>query len=241
MPKHLFTRTLILLACLLPHAVHAQVGQHRCDVAIGLNGGALMNRVSFQPSIKQDYKFGETFGLSLRYTCEKYFAAICAISAEVNYANMGWQELIETSDDTYRRDMRYVQVPILARLGWGRERKGIQFFLQAGPQFGYCFSEKEHRGGEWSEYTLYKRPNHVTQQYGKWVENPFEYGIAGGGGLEFSGRFGHIMLDARYFFALSDFFNNGKKDDFGRSANGPIQLKLSYLIDVKKTKGDHIK
>ena len=232
---------LLFVAFLMPHRLFAQVGEHRSDLALGVNGGLSMNRISFQPTIKQNYKMGETFGLTFRYTCEKYFAAICAITAEVNYANMGWKELIETSEDTYSRDMRYVQVPIFARLGWGRERRGFQFFLQAGPQFGYCFGETEHKSDPWYGDNAYTRPNRVNQQYGKMAENTFEYGIAGGGGIEFSGKFGHIILDARYFFALSDIYHNGKKDDFGRSANGPIQVKLAYLFDLRRTKGDHIK
>ncbi len=232
-----------LLAAALPQAMQAQVGLARHDVAIGVNGGALMNKVSFQPTIKQNWKFGETFGLTVRYTCEKYFSAICAITAEVDYANMGWNELIEVEgiNDTYSRDMKYIQVPIMARMGWGRERKGAQFFLQAGPQLGYCFGEKEHFSEEWHGDQQWYRPNGVIEQYHKSIENKFEYGIAGGAGVEYSGKFGHLMLDARYFFALSDIFKNGKKDDFGRSANGPIFLRLTYLIDVKKTKGDHIK
>lgn len=240
-------RKLPLLVCTIlalwaaPKTAQAQVGDARSDIAIGVNGGALVNKVSFQPTIKQNWKVGETFGLSFRYTCEKYFSAICAITAEVNYANLGWRELIETSEDTYSRDVRYVQMPIFARLGWGRERRGGQFFIQVGPQLGYCLGEKEHRGGEWSDYNLYLRPNHVTQQYDMTVEVPFEYGITGGAGFEFSGKFGHLMLDARYFFALSDMFHNGKKDPFGRSANGPIMVKLSYLFDLKRTKGDNIK
>ena len=233
----------ILLASMLPQTMHAQVGQARSDVAIGVNGGMLLNQVSFQPTIKQNWKMGETFGITLRYTCEKYFSAICAITAEVDYANMGWKELIEVDgiDDTYSRDMRYIQVPIMARLGWGRERRGGQFFLQAGPQLGYCFSETEHFSDRWHGDQSRYRPNGVIQQYNKSIENKFEYGIAGGAGLEWSGKFGHLMLDAHYFFSLSDIFKNGKKDDFGRSANGPILIRLTYLINVKKTKGDHIK
>ena len=234
---------MLLLAAALPQTVGAQVGQARHDLAIGVNGGFLINKMSFQPTIKQNWKGGETFGITFRYTCEKYFAAICAITAEIDYANMGWTELIEVENinDTYRRDMRYIQMPIFARLGWGRERKGGQFFLQAGPQLGYCFSETEHYSEEWHGDQSWYRPNGVIQQYGKSVENKFEYGIAGGAGVEWSGKFGHLMLDARYFFALSDVFKNGKKDDFGRSANGPIMVRLTYLINLKKTKGDHIK
>ena len=172
----------------------------------------------------------------MRYTCEKYFSAFCSIQAEVNYANMGWKEGIETSEDTYSCDMRYIQMPIFARLAWGKERRGLQFFVQAGPQLGYYLSTTEYRGGEWSEYTLNLRPNLVNQQYGKPVENKFEYGIVGGLGLCLNTRIGSFSIDGRYFFALSDIFSNGKQDPFGRSANGAIYIKAGYTYDIIRTK-----
>ena len=45
------------------------------------------------------------------------------------------------------------------------------------------------------------------------------------------------MLEGRYFYGLSDIFNNSKKDPFGRSANGAIYIKAAYLFDVIRTKG----
>lgn len=219
-------------------AAHAQVGQPRTDFAVGVNGGYLINRVSFTPTIKQKWKGGETFGISLRYTCEKYFSAICAVAAEVNYSNLGWHEFIETSDDTYSRDIRYVQIPLFARMGWGRERRGLQFFFQVGPQVGFCLSETEHRSGPWSDATLRLRPNYVTEQYDLEVQNRFEYGLTGGIGVELSTRPGHFLLEGRYYYGLSDMFHNGKKDSFGRSANGAIIVKLSYLFDLVRTKGE---
>lgn len=230
-------RLLLIFLILCAHVrVMAQVGEHRNDLAIGVNGGYLFNRVSFNPTVKQAWKGGETFGITLRYTCEKYFSAFCAIQTEINYANMGWKEVIETSDDTYSRDMRYVQMPIFARLAWGKERRGVQGFFQVGPQLGYFLSQTEHYGGEFSEATLRRRPGGVYQQYGKEVERKFEYGIVGGLGMEVNTGIGHFSLEGRYFFALSDIFNNGKQDPFGRSANGAIYVKVGYAYDVIKTK-----
>lgn len=227
---------LLLLAVLLCAPVHAQVGEHRNDLTIGLNGGYLLNRTSFNPTIKKKYKGGETFGVTVRYTCEKYFAAICAIQAEINYANMGWKEDIdpELSSDTYYRDMRYIQMPIFARLSWGREHKGFLFGFLIGPQLGYCFSETEHYSDPWAGTP---RPNNVTQQYGKAVERRFEYGISGGLSFEIgTKRAGRFMLEGYYFYGLSDIFNNSKKDPFGRSANGAIIVKAAYLYDIIRTK-----
>lgn len=235
--RHACGRAVLLLALLHAAAAAAQVGEHRNDLAIGVGGGYAINRVSFNPTIKQAWKGGATFGITARYTCEKYFSALCSVQAELNYANLGWKEVIETSDDTYSRDIHYLQLPIFARLAWGREQRGAQFFIIVGPQLGYCIGETEHRGGEWTTSTLSKRPNRVTQQYDLSVQRKFEYGITGGAGIEIVTRHaGRFLLDGRYFFGLSDMFNNSKKDPFGRSANGAIYIKATYLFDVIKTR-----
>lgn len=232
---HRIQLTLALVLLSLPAL--CQVGEHRNDLAIGVSGGYTLNRISFSPTIKQKWHGGYNGGLTIRYTCEKYFSALCALQAEVNYAQLGWRENIETSNDTYLRTMNYVQVPLLARLAWGREEGGVQAFLALGPQLGYCLGESEERGGEWSEATLSLRPNHVTMQYDMPVGKRFEYGITGGLGIEINTRHaGHFILEGRYYYALSDIYPNGKKDIFGRSANGAIYARCAYLFDVIRTK-----
>lgn len=225
--------TVILL---LPAALHAQVGKPRTDLAVGGGGGLMLNRVSFNPSIKQAFKTGMTMGLTARYTCEKYFSMICAFQGEVNYTQAGWKEVIDTSTDTYQRTVHYVQVPLLANLGFGRERGGVKGFLVVGPQLGFCIGETESRGGDWTASTLATRINGITEQYDLKVQNKFEYGITGGLGMDVSTRTGHhFILEGRYFFGLSDIFSNSKKDPFNRSANGSIVVKVSYLFDIIKT------
>ncbi len=225
--------TLLVMLSLALHMA-AQVGLPRRDFAVGVSGGYALNKMSFNPTIKQDYHGGTTFGATLRYTCEKYFAAICALQVEVNYTQLGWKELIETSPNTYERDINYVQVPLLANVGFGRERGGAKVFIALGPQIGFAMSESEKRGGgEWD----YVRPNNVVEQYDMKVENKFEYGLTGGLGMDVSTRSGHhFLIEGRYYYALSDIFHNSKKDPFERSANGTIIAKISYLFDVIRTK-----
>ncbi len=75
------------------------------------------------------------------------------------------------------------------------------------------------------------------EQYDLQVQKKFEYGLTGGAGLDLSTRSGHhFLLEGRYYYALSDIFKNSKKDPFGRSANGAILIKASYLFDIIKTK-----
>ena len=74
------------------------------------------------------------------------------------------------------------------------------------------------------------------------VEKKFDYGIVGGGGLEYSHpKLGHFLLEARYYFGLGNIYGNTKQDYFGKSNNGAIVIKLSYLFDVIRTKNDKIR
>ena len=230
-------RLILPLVCmLLSIATYAQVGELRSNLAIGFNGGYNLSKVDFSPTIKQDYLPGLTGGLTLRYTTEKYFALICAAQLEVNFAQRGWNEFIDDgSNNTYQRTTNSVEIPFLAHLGWGKEERGLQFFINAGPQLGIFLSDSERYGfSKENPWAPEKRPNGITEQYGKQVEKTLEYGIAGGAGLELKTGIGNFIIEGRYFFGLSDMFGNSKADPFGRSANTTITGKISYLIDITK-------
>lgn len=229
----------LALATLTTIATHAQVGEPRNDLAIGFTGGYTMNKMDYQPSIKQTLKGAPMIGFATRYICEKYFTAICGVQLEAQLNNLGWKELIEDgTGNTYSRDWYFVEVPLLMQMGWGRERRGCKFIFEAGPQIGFYLFGTEHRGGEWDDT---HRPNNVTAQYGKEPDNRFDYGITAGIGIEFSSPVGHFMLQGRYYYGLGDIFDNSKRGDFGRSANQTISAKLTYLFDIVRTKNDAIK
>lgn len=153
---HMFGRVILLAAMAVGFSagVSAQVGEHRSELSVGVNGGYVMSNVGFNPSIPQKSLGGISGGLTVRYTCEKYFNSICALVGEVNYTQTGWKEDILTAEDMpvinqvtglpeeYQRRLNYIQMPLMARMGWGRERKGLQFFCQLGPQLGLFMSDK---------------------------------------------------------------------------------------------------
>ena len=260
---HLFT--------FLPLSSFAQVGDYRTDLAVGINGGVAMSNVAFVPKVPQTMLNGPTFGLTARYSCEKYFSSICAVVAEVNYTQMGWKENILDMDDqpvplhtdesqtlNYTRKINYLQVPLLARLGWGRERNGFQFFIQLGPQVGFCLGEKTESNfdvrdpafdpdiwnGQYGPEYKYggKRASHVVTQDSLEIENKVDYGISAGAGLEFSNRHvGHFIVEGRYYYGLGNLFGNSKRDYFGRSNFGTILVKFTYLFDIIRTKNSKIK
>lgn len=234
--KHILTSIGIL--CFLgniPQFSHAQVGEFRRDLAIGINAGVNINSVGFTPTIKQGSLMGMNGGVTLRYTCEKYFKTIAALQIEVNYSQQGWEEDIDDgSNNTYKRVVNYIQVPLFAHLGWGREQRGAQFFINAGPQFGLYLSDKETYGGDaWDETN---RPNNVTEQYGKEIENSFDYGIAAGLGIDLATKAGHFIIEGRYYYGFGNLFSDTKKDPFSCSNNSAITIKFSYLFDILRTK-----
>lgn len=248
--------------------VRAQIGEYRNEVAIGVNGGLTMSSVSFTPDVPQNQLLGKTFGLTFRYTAEKYFKSVCALVAEVNYTQMGWEERIWDANDEpvinsetgmaeeYSRIINYVQVPFFARLGWGRERRGLQAFFQIGPQVGVYLNEETKANFDLDHPEIFKRISHISgpsvvqngeqytfsNMYHMPVENKVDYGIAAALGLELSTRhIGHFMLEGRYYFGLGNIYGNTKRDYFGKSNFSNIVIKATYLFDVVKSKNQKIK
>ena len=222
------------LVCLFALPMMAQLGEERQNWAVGVNMGMNMTKVDFSPRIKQKSHNGMAFGLTARYMCEKYFNMLCGIQAEINYTQRGWKEDIEDgTENTYSRTMNYVEIPLLAHLAFGKDAldKGVKFFVNMGPQVAFFLNEKEKMSENWNPSG---RPNGVIQQYGKMVENKFDYGLLGGLGLELSTKAGHFLLEGRYYYGLADFWGSLKKDDFGRSGHSYMGVKLTYLFDITK-------
>ena len=119
----------------------------------------------------------------------------------------------------------------MAHLSWGKEERGLQFFINLGPQFGFYISDDETYEGEW---TPEERPASLRPVYGKEIYNKFDYGIAGGAGIELKSKAGNFFIEGRYYYGLADVFNNSKSDDFGRSANQTISVRIGYSIAILK-------
>lgn len=209
----------LFMVCL---SSRAQLGDLYHNWAIGFNAGGIYNTVTFVPKVKQNPYFGYTGGVTARYISEKYLSVLlCGVQAEINYVNRGWDENPEDASYKYRREMNSIEVPFFAHLAYGGDK--LQAFLNIGPQFSYMLFDKEIYSGDVN-----------TNRLGKAVDTSFDYGIAGGLGVELKTVAGNFLLEGRYYFGLSDFYNNGKLDPYSRSAHGTISLRLTYLIDITK-------
>lgn len=243
MNRHIIT----LLLLLLPLGVVAQIGEHRNTLSVGVSGGYNLTTVRFTPKVVQSMKGGLTGGLAMRYTVEKYFSTIASIAAEVNYGQLGWKEDIRDLNDQpvinavtgvaeqYERTINYIQVPIMAHLAWGRENRGVNLFVNAGPQFGVYLSESTKSNFDWDKRNMADRANSICAQDTMAVENKFDYGIAAGAGIEFATpKVGRFLLEGRYYYGLGNIYGDSKRDYFGSSNFGTITIKLTYLFDITR-------
>ena len=230
-------------------ALQAQIGEHRNDLSVGVNGGYVMSNVKFSPKVQQGQHGGITGGLAMRYVCEKYFKTIASVYAEVNYASLGWKEkILDRSNqpvinkvtglpEDYSRTINYIQVPVMAHLAWGREHKGLNFFVNLGPQFGVYMSESTKTNFNLADRNTDDRVSTVVAQDTMAVQNKFDYGIAVGLGAEYSiPKAGHILVEARYYYGLGNIYGDSKRDFFGSSNFGNIVINAAYLFDITKTK-----
>ena len=246
---------IITILSLMAITVSAQIGQYRNDFAVGVNGGITMTKVNFMPKVPQDQLMGKTLGLTMRYTGEKYFNSICSIVGEVNLVETGWKERILDMEDQpvptlydnnvyeqYSRKLTYIQVPVFARLGWGRERRGVQFYFQAGPQVGFLKSEKTEMNFDINNFNYDTRSSKIYAQDTMAVEHDIDYGITAAAGLEFSyPNLGHLLLEGRYYYGLGNLYGNSKRDYFAISNFQGIVIKMTYLFDITRTKNSKIK
>lgn len=219
-----------ILAIFAVTTLSAQIEQPRNILEVGFAGGLNLSKMDIQPTMRQTYLKGLNGGISIRYTSEKYFNMICAAQLEVNFSQRGWVE--DFDDETgngYSHTLNYIEIPFFAHLAFGKEPRGLQFFINLGPQIGLLLSDSEKYDGEWS---VQERPQSLQPIYGKQIEREFEYGIAGGLGLELKTKIGNFFMEGRYYYGLSDIFNNSKTDEFGRSANNTISARMGYSFPI---------
>ncbi len=232
---------------MLPYVAQAQIGQHRNTLSVGVNGGYNLTTIRFTPKVVQSMKGGINGGLTVRYTVEKYFSTIASVQAEINYSQLGWKEKIQDSNDQpvinavtglaeqYKRTINYVQIPFMAHLVWGRENRGVNFFVNAGPQFGIYINESTKSNFEWANRNTTDRANTIVAQDTMSVENKFDYGITAGAGIEWAiPKVGRFTLEGRYYYGLGNIYGDSKRDYFASSNFGTIIIKLGYLFDITR-------
>ena len=200
--------------------------------AIGGSAGVGFSSSSFRPKVLKQTLIRMNGGITARWITEKNLG----LQLEVNFTQKGWKEDIKMMDEEgtlsmpnpfYIRKMNYIDIPLLTHIYFGSDN--ARFFVNLGPQIGFFVSEStsQNLNGE----TIPNRPN---EQHTIPVEKKFEWGIGGGPGVEFRSKIGYFLLEGRYCYALSDFYNTRREDAFSKASNQVILVKLTYLMPIRK-------
>ncbi|MDR3340369.1 MAG: PorT family protein [Candidatus Symbiothrix sp.] len=193
--------------------------------AVGINGGATFSKVSFSTGfrIPQELLLQSSEGITIRYISENNFG----IQGELNYSLRGWKEITDSVHlNRQTRSLAYLELPLMTHIYFGMGKRA-NFIFNLGPQVSYFLHEKNLE-------TEINTANVSSEYYNVKIQHKFDYGLKATMGIEFKTGVGSFVLDGRYYFGLSDIFNNSKSDLFQASPHKVIGLNLTYLYRIKQ-------
>jgi len=199
---------------------------------LGASAGATLSQMSFSPHIDQTWTTGVTMGVRARYTEEKLFGII----AELNITQRGWKEKYEPGDDfSYRRTLTYLQLPLLTHIYFGSDK--FRGFVNLGPEVGYMVSSKISADFDYNNIGSvpgYPMGYRTSEQLDMDISNRFDYGIAGGIGMEyFINRRNSVMLEGRFYYGLGNIFPSSKRDFFSASRSMAIEITAGWMFRLR--------
>lgn len=215
-----------ILSILLSTATISAQRNYKKEILVGGRGGVTLSRVSFNPSVPQNYLLGYTAGVTFRYIEEKYFG----FQLELNLAQHGWKEKFEEDPYNYSRTLNYLELPFMTHLFFGNHV--FRGFVNLGPQIGLFLSEKRTSDLNFNALPSFTG-NHSQEQLTLPVAHKIDYGICGGAGIELRAKKNVFILEGRYYFGLGDIFGSRPKDYFQASSNQNIYLAFSYMFNLK--------
>ena len=192
---------------------------------IGVHGGVSASTVNFSPAVNnmtpitQAVVLGGNGGFVYRYAGHKY----CALQVELNYLHRGWAEYNDTIG-RYNRQLHYIEIPLLMHLNFGSRK--CRWFLNAGPQIGYCLKDGGNQG------TLV---NGVGQAEYDPISKRVDWGIIGGTGLYVITRnAGIYQLEVRFDYSFGGIFGTNVEDHFNGASPMDLSLNIGWMWPVKK-------
>lgn len=169
-----------------------------------------------------NYKYGYMAGMGIEFPIGK----VLAIQPELLFHQKGWtsnySSPTETRKEIYR--LNYMEVPLLIKAKIG------MFYINAGPYAAvgirgvYKYSDDNagvKSGGH--QFIRFTENQSDPTRY-KYIDNPFDFGVAGGFGFKILNR---VYLDFRYGKSIRNFYtktNTGITDNFSRNRGFEITL-----------------
>lgn len=227
MKKKLF----ILFSVVIISAFSLKAQKHySSDVSIGAKAGFNLSHVFFNPTVKQGWPVNPMMGVRIRYIEETHFGLI----GEVNWVRRGWSENFEGLPFRYRRNVDFINIPLLAHIYFGRKQR---FFVNLGPEISFKLADSYsanfdpfNTGGIPDFPNTNRRNNQMREP----VSQKVDFGISGGLGVEYYiNPRNAIDFEARYYFGLSNLLPSGRLDPMRASNMMTIAFTFGYWFRIK--------
>ena len=237
----------ILVLCLLSFSVavfcplQAQPRLRMPKYWVGVHGGVSASTVAFSPRVEGTSNIvkasilGGNGGFVFRYAGHKY----CALQMELNYVHRGWAEHIDTIG-SYSRRLHYIEIPMLMHLNFGSDK--CRWFLNAGPQIGYCIKDEGNHG------TLVNGQGKTEYEP---IKKRFDWGVLVGTGFYvITKKAGIYQFDVRFDYSFGGIYGTNLTDHFSTASPMDLSINLGWLMPVRsrktkvegqKTKAEHQK
>ncbi|MGM0408058.1 MAG: porin family protein [Bacteroidota bacterium] len=217
MKKYIFILTLLFTFC----STYGQDDEFEPITQFGIKQGVNYSSVLFSPRINQGLKLGYNGGLVFKYKNEKLFA----LQVEFNYAQKGWSEDLDTINNSYERNLNYVELPFMTHVYWGK--RALKYYVNLGSSVGYLVGDLIQ--SEINE-ELYTRPYYENE-----IDNRFDFNAFGGLGITLDTKIGEFQAGFRYAMTLTDIFKYTSESFFEDSQNQIISFSITYyFLDSRK-------
>ena len=184
------------------------------------------------PDPEEDYK--SKIGLILGVAAEiPLIGEMLSVQPELLFHQKGfkYKYLDDTWKDDYNYTLNYLELPILAKVNFGK------FYAEAGPSFAYGI------GGKYKGTTSYMGDEETYDgkiKFGSepansdpddhYVDNALDICVQIGVGVKVS----VIVIDLRYGMGLTNIYDEFGSYESLKSKNGSLQLTVGYPIGGKK-------
>lgn len=216
-----------LLFILIGLSAFSQADTEKSYVGLGFHLGYVNSNMRFILAEKEkapDYSNiqGYSGGFIANLMAEKY----AGVQIEVNFANRGWQESLD-STYTYKRSMRYLEIPILTHISLGKKR--FRYVFNLGPYM--AFHRKTTETYEILNTNLAGANGDSISSLGLPIDSKFDLGFIFDVGFGVNTSVGIFQIKARYSQGVINVFNKYPESIYRYSQMRNVYFGVSYYYN----------
>lgn len=196
------------------------VGEMYAQHYIGIRGGAGSGSARFEPK-RSGQEMASVWGLPSFGVSWKYYSrerVLGGVEIDLMFMRVGYKRLYQRLEDpsdeespmetyrTYQRTIDRIILPIAWQPHGYLFKRRMRVFLNLAVTFSYNFASRQKEEDFDSDESSEGKYKMKTTR-----DNPFGYGLFGGGGISWMFGKWELVGEARYYFGLGDVLRNPNK------------------------------